>query len=451
MNKTLLLLMTLSMAISFGKVSQANEMDDLRKEMKDLRMDYEAKIQTLMERVEGLSKSQKTQIDEMESKVDKKLAGIDIDYVGRYDGAFEKGGLIVRDHSGFGAVTVGGYVDIEFENFQKKTSTFDQHRWIINIGAELGERLKFYSEYEIEHGGPDASGGGEAKVEQAFIDFLIHDAINLRAGALLVPFGRYNLYHDSDLQDLTDRPLVNRDIIPTTWTESGAGIYGEFNPTIGEYEDLQLGYELYFINGLDGGFSDTGLRGARGSIETDNNNNKAMVARIVASPALGHEIGISGYYGDYDGHDNNLAGIGVDFFTSWGPLELVGEWAWFHASESPAFATLAGSGNVANNFSGFYVQANYHFWFDFLNDTFLGRSFENPTFTFVNRFGYAHIEDDFDVGTADNKEHRYTVGINYRPVESWVLKLEYQNNHSSVEKLERGNDEGIIASIAMGF
>jgi hypothetical protein len=36
-------------------------------------------------------------------------------------------------------------------------------------------------------------------------------------------------------------------------------------------------------------------------------------------------------------------------------------------------------------------------------------------------------------------------------VESWVLKLEYQNNFSRNETLERGNNEGFIASVAMGF
>ena len=425
------------------------QIENIMAEMKEIKADYEARISQLQTEVNEMKKNQN--VDNPANDVNTDEKGFEVDYVGRQEGPFKKGGLIARDHSGFGTVSVGGYADIELENFQNRSSTFDQHRWILNVGAELGERLKFYSEYEIEHGGTDAAGGGEAKVEQAWIDFLIHEAINLRAGALLVPFGRYNLYHDSDLQDLTDRPILARDIIPTTWTEAGAGFHGQFNPTIGNYEDLEGGYEFYFINGLDDGFSDTGLGAARGSLETDNNNTKSLVSRVVASPAIGHEVALSGYWGDMNREDDDLKGMGVDFLTTWGPLELLGEWAYFLADESGR-GTVGGAGDIANHFQGLYLQANYHFWFDFLNDTFLGKSFENPTFTLVGRFDWAEIDDDGDASRGnDNEEQRFTLGINYRPVESWVLKLEYQNNFTRHETLERGDDEGFIASIAMGF
>ncbi|MCB9799196.1 MAG: hypothetical protein H6757_00375 [Candidatus Omnitrophica bacterium] len=422
----------------------------LMTEMQKMRNDYETQIADLRAELKDLKNQQDQQVSQPVEQAEGK--GVDVEYVGRRQGPFEKGGLVADTHSGFGKVSVGGYADIELENFQNNNSTFDQHRFVLNIGAEVGERLRFYSEYEIEHGGPNAAGGdGEAKVEQAWMDFLINDAVNLRAGALLVPFGRYNLYHDSDLQDLTDRPLVARDVIPTTWTESGAGFYGEFNPAIGNFEDLEVAYQFYFINGLSTGFSDTGLGGARGSLESDNNNNKALVGRLVFSPALGQELGISGYAGEASSEGDDIYGIGVDFLSAWGPWEFLGEWAYFSTEESDA-GVLGGTGEIPDFFQGAYLQANYHFWFDFLNDTFLGSTFENPTFTLVGRFDWARIGDDFDVATTkDNEEWRWTLGINYRPVESWVLKLEYENNFSRRETLERGNDEGFIASIAMGF
>ncbi|MDP3921222.1 MAG: porin [Candidatus Omnitrophota bacterium] len=439
----------LVIGLAFAGPANASEaiteqIQNLTNEMKKMRQDYESRISDLQAEVKKLQKNQAKELAKVEEKADEVHERFDVDYVGRQNGPFEKGGLIVREHSGFGNVSLGGYADIELENFQNRNSTFDQHRWIINVGAEIGERLRFYSEYEIEHGGPSA--GGEAKVEQAWIDFLIHDAVNLRAGALLVPFGRYNLYHDSDLQDLTDRPLVNRDVIPTTWTESGAGIWGEFNPQIGEYEDTTVGYEFYFVNGLDEGFSDTGLRGARGSIETDNNNQKALVGRLAVSPAIGHELGLSGYWGEFNGNRDDITGFGIDWFTSWGPLEFIGEYAYFNISQLELSDRA-----VTDEAQGFYLQTNYHFWAEFLDDTFLGRAFDNPTFTLVGRYGWVNIDDDGDAGTGDNSEQRWTLGINYRPVESWVLKLEYQNNASRIEALERGNDEGFIASIAMGF
>jgi len=425
------------------------KLDQMMAQMDTMRSDYEARINQLQQQINGLKNTQQESLARVEENVDKKMATFE--YVGRKDGPFERGGLVATTPSGVGQVSLGGYADIELENFQESNSEFDQHRFVLNVGATLGERLRFYSEYEIEHGGPSKA-GGEAKVEQAYIDFLINDAVNFRAGALLVPFGRYNLYHDSDVQDLTDRPLVNRDIIPTTWTESGAGFFGEFNPTIGAYEDLQVKYETYIVNGLADTFSDTGLRGARGALGSDNNNSKSIVGRVQLSPAIGHEIGVSGYWGDVNGQNDDIKAIGLDFLSTWGSLELIGEWALFLADDVPAAPSTAGGPvDSANQFTGGYLQANYHFWFDFLDDTFLGKSFEDPTFTLVGRFGWAMIDDDVDATLRDNEERRFTLGLNYRPVESWVLKLEYQNNHTDTESLERGDAEGFIASIAMGF
>ncbi|VAW12343.1 hypothetical protein MNBD_BACTEROID05-757 [hydrothermal vent metagenome] len=445
-------LMIVSMLIV--PASFAGEIDDLKSMVSELRQDYESKIQMLESKIKQLETTQDQKVvakveelrEEMQTKI--KKGAFNVEYVGRdHNSPVGKGGFMIETPSGNSKVSLGGYMDFEFENFQNTDSTFDQYRYIINVGAQIGERLRFYSEYEIEHGGPGQ--GGTAEIEQATVDFLINDLVNFRGGALLIPFGRTNLYHDSDLRDLASRPLVARDIIPTTWTETGAGFFGEFEPIIGEYEDLLVNYEVYAINGLSDGFSDTGTRGARGSLETDNNNSKAVVGRVVASPFLGHEVGFSGYWGKYNNLDDNIKGLGIDYLSNWGPLELVGEYARFYIDEPvPA---VGRSTDVAKTIEGYRVQANYHFWPKFLNGTFLARSFEDPTFTLVSRYGWARIDDDADANSGTNEEKRYTLGLNYRPVESWVFKLEYQWNETENEALERGDNDGFLWSIAMGF
>ncbi len=429
--------------------ASAATLEELEQRMNKMQAMYEQRIDELESEVSSLKKDQaetRTVVTEQQSTGG---LGLDVEYKGRQQDEFGKGGLHVRDHSGFGNVSVGGYIDHEFENFENTDSTFDQHRWILNVGAELGDRLRFYSEYEIEHGGPDsANSGGEAKVEQAWVDFLVKEWINVRFGAVLVPFGRYNLYHDSDLQDLTDRPIVARRVIPTTWAEAGAGFHGTVNPAIGDYEDLLLGYEVYAVNGLEEDtIDDRGFRSAKGGLGSDNNNNKAVVGRFTVSPLAGQEVGISGYHGNYaNSGDADVSGAAVDWFTSYGPVEFLGEYAYFEVDE---LGTL--TSNQPDSIQGFYAQANYHFWPEFLDDTFLGKSFENPTFTLVGRYGWAEIQDDADANTGDNEEERFTLGFNYRPVESWVLKLEYQWNDAKNETLERGDNDGFMASVAMGF
>jgi hypothetical protein len=100
---------------------------------------------------------------------------------------------------------------------------------------------------------------------------------------------------------------------------------------------------------------------------------------------------------------------------------------------------------------GFYIEPRYHFWPKFLNNTFMGRGFKDPKLTLVSRYDWVDIGDDGDAGDGANKEKRFTLGLNYRPIESWVFKMEYQWNTSTNETLERGDKNGVMASMAMGF
>jgi hypothetical protein len=466
MKTVVLATMVFILMFSFASIARADEIDDLRAEMQKLREDYESKIQKLQTQVEKLDKRQEERASKIEEKVDQKVLGME--YVGRYEGPFGKGGLLIKNPSGFGNVSVGGYADMEFENFENSNSTFDQARFIINLGAQPHEKLLFYSEYEIEHGGPNAadSGQGEAKVEQAWISYLINDMVNLRGGVVLVPFGKFNLLHDSDIQDLTERPIVSRRLLSATWMESGFGAFGEFN--IGEslgwklLPDFYLNYESYIINGLDEDISDTGMRNAKGSISSDANNNKAFVSRLGLGLNRNLELGLSSYVGRYgrsgsatrNGQDN-LIGLGADINFKRGAFELVGDFAYLDFEDGALVDhdndNAADEVSAPKYMRGFYIEPRYHFWPKFLNNTFLGRGFKDPKLTLVSRYDWVSIGDDGDAGDGANKEKRLTLGLNYRPIESWVFKMEYQWNASTNETLERGDKNGVMASMAMGF
>lgn len=435
---------------------RAETIEDIKTAMEEMKREYEARIKGLEAKIETISTQQQedsAKIEEITIKHDKQVSSIEqkieaktlnVEYVGRGNAPVGRGGLVIGNPFGFGNVSVGGYADIEYGDFENIDASFTQHRWVINIGAFPHERLRFNSELEIEYGGPNVpNADGEVKVEQAYMDYLISDTINLRAGALLVPFGRYNLYHDSDLQNLTERPIVARDIIPTTWTEAGAGVFGRFNPVLGSYEDLNLNYELYVVNGLDAAFSDTGLSGARSSLKTDNNDDKAVVGRLAVSPWLNQEVGVSGYWGEYDTAGNDIAGLGFDSLLTFGPLEWINEYAYFDVAQTTT--------DVANFFQGAYSQLNYDFWPKFLDNSFLGQGFENPKLTLVGRYDWGLISDDSDASLGDNEENRWTLGFNYRPVDNFVFKFEYQWNQTTGEVLERGDNNGFLSSMAIGF
>lgn len=357
-------------------------------------------------------------------------------------------GAVGRYFQKLTGATVGGYITEGLENFEGATRTFDNQRFIVFVGRELNDRIRFYSEIEFEQlasieADPAESRGGALEVEQAWFDYGINEALTLRFGDVLVPFGQFNLHHDDPLQELVDRPLVDRRVIPSTWTETGLGAWGEWNPA----EDLRVRYEAYAVNGLNSSISAStgGLRDARGSFGSDNNSDKALVGRVSVSPGPWLDVGLAGYTGDYDTDNHRLNGGALDWVIKHGPAELVGEAARFDPQ-----AGFNGSGSaVPDHLWGAYVEGRYHWWPAWLSNTFLGRGFAHPRFTSTLRYDHAVIDQRStaaDAGTFSSD--RATLGLNYRPIEDFVLKLDYEINNGN---LERGHGNGLIAAAALSF
>ncbi|MBI3099434.1 MAG: hypothetical protein HYY93_14580 [Planctomycetes bacterium] len=340
---------------------------------------------------------------------------------------------------------LGGYYDFEFREQGGKNKTFDQHRLIPFIYGDVAENVKFATEIEIEHGGPQNNqDDGELKVEFAQVDLLLHEAVNVRAGVLLTPLGKLNAVHDSPIQDLTDRPLVDRTIIPTTLSEAGAGLFGSLYPG----ETGKLDYEAYLVNGFKGldakgkaFISKTdGLRGAKGSEKSDINNSPALVSRLGYSPFLALEVGGSVHTGLYDEKgDNRLTIWALDAKWQTGPFELEGEYAFADISRN-SFAKASG---IPGDFWGFYVQANYHFMPEGLK-TWGPKVFgdEDATFTAVVRYD----QTDLDGG----RLRRITPGFNFRPNGKTVIKFDYQFNDEGGDFSEK-DDNAFLISIATYF
>lgn len=392
---------------------------------------------------------------------------------------------------------VGGYMDIQFRSHRKAsidngfggtTNSFDQQRFVPFIYADITEHVKFASEIEIEHGireegGPDRE--LEFGLEFAHIDYLINEPFNLRAGILLLPIGKFNLLHDSPLNDLTDRPLVSQFIIPTTVSETGAGFYGTLYPG----RTSKVDYEFYvttgpcgYENATGGGVAPTineekGTRGARqrkcgASDGLDINNGKAVVGRLAYSPMLGVEVAGSGYYGNaaINGTYNPLSIMAFDWTMQRGPFELIGEAAWAYArnnsravpgnaSSNPPGTVLTGIGGNLNptgtppqRSSGFYIQSNYHFMPEWLTRLSPKRFGEGSTFTAVVRYDRVNTNLDNKAGGAGDLE-QISFGLNYRPIEDAVFKISYQYMPKAFNPVasERIHDSAFVISAATYF
>jgi hypothetical protein len=369
---------------------------------------------------------------------------------------------------------LGGYMDIEYINRDNdgKNSKFDQHRLVPFIYGDVSNSVKFAAEIEIEH-------GEELKVEFAVIDYLMVEPANLRAGILLLPLGKFNLLHDSPLRDLTERPLVNRRIIPTTLHQPGVGFYGTFYPT----SLSQLNYEIYLTSGFTKAFggentdnvasnitNTNGLRSARSNnTDFDNNEGKAWVGRIAFSPMLGAEIGTSGFVGTYDEQsDRNIGIFALDWTLQRGPWELIGEsaWAWIDNNNltqggqpimttKPPNSTPNLNQTNPDSMQGYYIQMNYHFLPQWMTDLFPNHfRQEVSTFTFTTRWNQIFLNGglpDTEIAERGNQQ-RLEVGLNFRPTEDTVFKanFEYQPRALDADN-NRVHTTGGIASIATYF
>ena len=326
-------------------------------------------------------------------------------------------------------VSVGGYLDHEFEWTEGGGNTFDQHRFIPFIYGQVSDRVRVSAEIEFEHGGlikGDDVSDGEIKLEYAVMDFTFTEALNYRGGVILSPLGVFNLLHDSPLNDLTERPTVNTQIMPSTLSESGMGLFGTFFPS----ELSVASYEVYVVNGFNEDVINSSgalrVRGGRGSQKSDNNENKALVGRVGLSPRLGVNFGASVHTGAYDdAGDHNLTIFGLDAKVTRGVWELQGEYGRVSADIDKVTSPSA-----AETQQGAYGQTNIHF----LHDYFLPAS----VFTGVVRWDWV----DFDADVAGDSELGLTFGLNFRPVEDAVFKLDYASVWKTPPNGPRGDARG---------
>ena len=344
------------------------------------------------------------------------------------------GGYSITSFDRVGERTIGGYFDTEFIAVENEETTFRAHRFVLEASSQVSEKVLVNSEIEFEYGADTSNGSatsdqGVIKIEQAWVDYEINDSITQRTGIVVVPFGRLNVLHDSDVRDATQRPLYAKYIVPSTWMDTGAGVHG--NLTIA---DLEVNYQAYAINGLNSGITaDNGLRSARPNFKTDNNGDKALVGRLGVSPMLGLEFGGSVYNGKYSNDGTNgLLLVGGDAFYKLGQYEAVAE---------AAIARIDESASIPTRMMGGYVELRAHVLQEQLRDWM--PSLRSPVITLFTRGGYVDTDRG---GNDDSVKRRITAGFNFRPIESTAYKFEYQ--------IEDANDTNVgtfLASVAVGF
>jgi hypothetical protein len=183
-------------------------------------------------------------------------------------------------------VAFSGYGEMHYNSPSEGTAELEFHRLVLGFATALGEDISFHAELDFEHAFT------EPELEFAYLDFFYREALSFRTGVVLVPVGPLNEYHEPPLFYSVERPYLQRYVIPTTWMEPGAGIYGSGL-------EGSMRYRAYVVGGLDAssfGGSD-GIRGGRQKAAEAKAEDLAAVARLEYSPTLEASFGVSGYVG----------------------------------------------------------------------------------------------------------------------------------------------------------
>lgn len=203
-------------------------------------------------------------------------------------------------------LSIGGYGEYSFQTAtgaKQSATTADMLRLVTYVGYKFTDRLVMNSELEFEHATTSANHAGSAgsvSVEFAYLDFLVRDGFNVRAGTLLLPMGFLNEMHEPPFYRGNVRPVTETQIIPSTWRELGAGFHGGLSDA--------LAYKLYVVNGLDAKrFGSSGVRGGRQKGNRVLFEDAGIVAAVTFEPSPRLLVGGS-VYGGGSGHDRTFDG-----------------------------------------------------------------------------------------------------------------------------------------------
>lgn len=316
---------------------------------------------------------------------------------------------------------LGGYGELHYNNLQGEggasdKSQIDFHRFVLFLSHDFTNSVKFHSELEIEHSISGDGQPGEVELEQAYIDFLINDHFNVRGGLFLIPVGIMNETHEPPTFYGVERNPVEKNIIPATWWEGGAGIYGSILPT--------LTYDLYLHSGLETSGPDYKIRSGRQKVGNASAENFAGTARIKWDAFPGLTLAASYQYQDDITQESDPEAGNAQLFethAAWshGPFGLRALYAhWELDGDGP-------KASGADEQSGFYVE---------------------PSFKICSQVGLFARYNQWDNqagSNSDSEKVQWDVGINYWPHPNVVVKADYQIQDNDNDKNQDGFNLGI--------
>jgi hypothetical protein len=331
------------------------------------------------------------------------------------------------------ATAVSGYMDFHYNKRQFEDGVLDFHRFVLLFTHRFSDRLRFVSEVEIAHAVVEGlEEAGELELEQAYLDFLVSRAFNVRAGMVLVPMGIINERHEPPVFQGVERPLGDTVVIPTTWFEVGAGVHGE----VGRGWRYRI-YVLAPLNAAESNAAD-GLREGQQHGSEANAGRIAVTGRVEFVGYRGLTLG-AGVWSGRSGFefrprfDVPVTMLEADVRYARRRIELRGQFAQVAISNADllndALALRTGvNPNIAKTLRGFYGETSYRIVSGAAaGDVALFARYENVDTQYRMPSGFLPIKT-FD-------RDQYVFGATYWPDADVAVKVDYivARNRSPVE------------------
>ncbi len=324
---------------------------------------------------------------------------------------------------------ISGYMDFHLNRPQHEDPQLDFHRFVLLFNHSFSDRLRFIGELEVEHGFVEGlEESGELELEQAYLDFRVNPAFNLRAGMLLAPVGIINERHEPPSYYGVERPFVDTVIIPTTWFDAGAGVHGAFG--------AGWQYRAYLMAPLDATriTAEDGLAEARQKGFKSNVRDIAQTARLEYGGLPGLRLGTSFFRGksSFNFREDSSVGL-VEFDGRYhtGPFAIRGEFAQVFIDGADGLndllqRTSGVNPNIARQLRGFYIEPSV-------------RPLPKLRYDFGAFVRYENFDTQFRMppGVLPLKQFdraAWIVGASYFPDPDIALKLDYSvvRNRSSL-------------------
>ena len=325
-------------------------------------------------------------------------------------------------------VSFGGYGEFLYQNPRHGLPTADVARAVLYTGYKFNDHVLFNSELEVEHATTEI--GGSVSAEFAYLDYRIKPQANVRAGLLLLPMGLINEQHEPTAYFGARRPEVEDRILPTTWSELGAGVFGDSGA---------FTYRGYVVTGLNSirFTAEDALHEGKQSGSQAVAKNLAITGRIDWHPIEGAMIGAAAYSGGSGqgaGFRGNVTLADVHADAKFRGISIRALIARGRIGDAAAISVQNGE-TIGSAIGGWYLESGYD----------LGTKISVTPYARYERLDTQRRVAAGFTRNRENDRRITTFGFALKPISQTVIKTDWQKIRTGA-----GSDQSQF-NISMGY